>query len=82
MQQFWRDGWQTVKRTIQFPSVRPEFGQNIHCVGDRANNVILDAFENVLNNLGGNVTEWRPRIEHAQIFSQADLKRMARLGGR
>ncbi|KIK09545.1 hypothetical protein K443DRAFT_671448, partial [Laccaria amethystina LaAM-08-1] len=64
VQQFWRDGWQT----------------NIHCIGDRANNVILDAFENVLNNLGGNVTEWRPRIEHAQIFSQADLKRMARLG--
>lgn len=64
VQQFWRDGWQT----------------NIHCIGDRANNVILDVFENVLNNLGGNVTEWRPRIEHAQIFSQADLKRMVRLG--
>ncbi|KAF9526004.1 amidohydrolase 3 [Crepidotus variabilis] len=61
---YWRDGWQT----------------NIHCIGDRANDVILDIFEDILERQGGNVTEWRPRIEHAQIFTLADLERIGRFG--
>ncbi|KAF8901017.1 amidohydrolase family-domain-containing protein [Gymnopilus junonius] len=62
--QFWKDGWQT----------------NIHCIGDRANHAILDIYEDVLEHRGGNVSEWRPRIEHAQIFASEDLKRIGRLG--
>ena len=27
------------------------------------------------------MTEWRPRIEHAQIFAPSDLKRIGELGG-
>lgn len=27
------------------------------------------------------MTEWRPRIEHAQIFTPSDLKRIGELGG-
>ncbi|KAF9562894.1 hypothetical protein CPC08DRAFT_706411 [Agrocybe pediades] len=64
VEQFWKDGWQT----------------NIHCIGDRANHVILDIFEDILENKGGNVSTWRPRIEHAQIFSPDDLKRIGKLG--
>ncbi|KDR78376.1 hypothetical protein GALMADRAFT_266881 [Galerina marginata CBS 339.88] len=64
VQQFWKDGWQT----------------NIHCIGDRANHAILDIYENILERSGGNVSEWRPRIEHAQIFAPEDLKRIGRLG--
>ncbi|KAG7087462.1 hypothetical protein E1B28_013428 [Marasmius oreades] len=63
---YWKDGWQV----------------NIHCIGDRANHVILNVFEGILQGtqVGPNVTEWRPRIEHAQIMTQADLKRAGTLG--
>ncbi|KAJ3503012.1 hypothetical protein NLJ89_g8625 [Agrocybe chaxingu] len=63
--QFWKDGWQT----------------NVHCIGDRANHVILDIYEDILEQRGGNVSEWRPRIEHAQIFAPKDLERIGKLGG-
>ncbi|KII83661.1 hypothetical protein PLICRDRAFT_180263 [Plicaturopsis crispa FD-325 SS-3] len=62
--QFWNDGWQV----------------NIHCIGDRANHVVLDIYESIIERQGGNVTEWRPRIEHAQIMTLDDLKRIGRLG--
>jgi len=64
IRQFWKDGWQT----------------SIHCIGDRANQAILDIYEGILTQNGGNVTEWRPRIEHAQIFAPSDLKRIGELG--
>lgn len=60
--QFWKDGFQT----------------NIHCIGDRANHVVLNIFERMFKkypNLDG-----RPRIEHAQIMTQDDLKRTGELG--
>jgi len=59
---FWDDGFQV----------------NIHCIGDRANEVVLDIFEDLLK--GANVTERRPRIEHSQIMTPEDLKRIGRLG--
>jgi len=63
--QFWKDGWQV----------------NIHCIGDRANHEVLDIFESIIEGTNkANVTEWRPRIEHAQILTQDDLKRVGRLG--
>lgn len=52
---------------------------NAHCVGDKANHAILDIFEDILHN-GGNVSEWRPRIEHAQILIPPDFERMGHLG--
>ena len=54
-------------------------GQNIHCIGDRANHVVLDIFENIF--LDDNITDSRPRIEHAQIMTLDDLERVGRLGG-
>lgn len=42
---------------------------------------MLDIFEEILDRENGSVTEWRPRIEHAQIFTQEDLLKMGRLGG-
>ncbi|KAH0579709.1 Putative amidohydrolase ytcJ [Termitomyces sp. J132] len=62
--QFWKDGFQV----------------NIHCIGDRANHVVLDIFEDIIAQRGGNITEWRPRIEHAQIMTLDDIKRTGRLG--
>ncbi|GLB37251.1 putative amidohydrolase family protein [Lyophyllum shimeji] len=59
---FLRDGWQV----------------NVHAIGDRANGIVLDAFEASLK--GVNVTASRPRLEHAQIMTEADMKRLGRLG--
>ncbi|KAG5719455.1 putative amidohydrolase ytcJ [Termitomyces sp. T112] len=59
---FLRDGWQV----------------NVHAIGDRANGLVLDAFEASLK--GANVTALRPRLEHAQIMTVADMKRLGRLG--
>ncbi|KAJ3759321.1 amidohydrolase family-domain-containing protein [Lentinula raphanica] len=62
--QFWKDGWQV----------------NVHCIGDRANQVILDIFEDLIGVGNASVSEWRPRIEHAQIMILEDLERTSRLG--
>ncbi|EJD04927.1 uncharacterized protein FOMMEDRAFT_105127 [Fomitiporia mediterranea MF3/22] len=60
---FWNSGFQT----------------NIHCIGDLANNVVLDIFEKLLRD-NSSAAEHRPRIEHAQIMTPSDLERTARLG--
>ncbi|KAF9792984.1 amidohydrolase 3 [Thelephora terrestris] len=59
---FLRDGWQV----------------NIHAIGDRANAIILDAFENALKDT--NVTALRPRLEHAQFMRKQDMTRLGKLG--
>ncbi|OCH90259.1 hypothetical protein OBBRIDRAFT_793498 [Obba rivulosa] len=59
---FMRDGWQV----------------NVHAIGDRANGVVLDAFEEALKDV--NVSALRPRLEHAQILAKADMARFGSLG--
>ena len=49
----------------------------VHAIGDRANRVVLDAFEQAL---GADLSRARFRIEHAQVVSPADLPRFARTG--
>jgi len=39
---------------------------------------VLDAFEAALDT--ANVTALRPRLEHAQILSQKDMRRLGKLG--
>ncbi|KAH9990826.1 amidohydrolase 3 [Russula vinacea] len=56
------------------------FQVNIHAIGDRTNEVVLDVFEDILSKPGADVDTWRPRIEHAQILQPSDLERMGRLG--
>ncbi|KAH0834031.1 amidohydrolase family-domain-containing protein [Lanmaoa asiatica] len=64
VKQFWEDGWQV----------------NIHCIGDRANHIVLDIFDDILSNSEhGSATQRRPRIEHAQIMTLDDLERVGRL---
>lgn len=43
--------------------------------------MILNAYEEIIEKDNANVSEWRPRIEHAQIFAQEDFARLGRLGG-
>ncbi|EGO20377.1 hypothetical protein SERLADRAFT_363652 [Serpula lacrymans var. lacrymans S7.9] len=65
LRSFWEDQWQV----------------NIHCIGDRANKVVLDIFEELSQS--GNtsmISDRRPRIEHAQIMTLDDLVRVGSLG--
>ncbi|HET6527837.1 MAG TPA: amidohydrolase [Balneolaceae bacterium] len=50
---------------------------NIHAIGDRANRVVLNAFENVRDSLGDQ--NLRHRIEHAQIVNVKDIPRFKEL---
>ncbi|KIM45737.1 hypothetical protein M413DRAFT_442349 [Hebeloma cylindrosporum] len=61
---FLRDGWQV----------------NVHAIGDRANGIVLDAFETALKGSNTNVSALRPRLEHAQIMTRADMERLGKLG--
>ncbi|KAJ3539262.1 hypothetical protein NMY22_g4813 [Coprinellus aureogranulatus] len=72
---FLRDGWQVIAEKI-LPDTR--LSQNVHAIGDRANGIILDVFESTLQ--GVNVTALRPRLEHAQMMTDEDLKRLGKLG--
>ena len=46
----------------------------MHCIGDKANRLVLDAFESY------NGDRLRSRIEHAQILSPVDIPRFRKLG--
>ena len=54
------------------------FQVNTHAIGDRANRVVLDAYEAALQQTGR--TTGRHRVEHAQILAPEDLPRFAELG--
>jgi predicted amidohydrolase YtcJ len=50
----------------------------MHAIGDRANSVVLDAYE--MASSGGLGPELRPRIEHCQILRERDVERFVQLG--
>lgn len=52
----------------------------MHCIGDRANHVVLNGFEAAIGVDKEAGRARRLRIEHAQIFTQEDLKRGAEMG--
>lgn len=54
--------------------------KNVHAIGDRANAIVLDVFEAAAKEV--DLSALRPRIEHAQIMLEADMKRLAKLGGK
>ena len=58
-------------------SFKHGFTANTHAIGDRANKIVLDAYENVFKNTGGRLL--RNRIEHAQIVHVDDIPRFKSL---
>jgi predicted amidohydrolase YtcJ len=54
------------------------FQLNVHAIGDRANRVVLDTFEEALR--GVPAADHRFRVEHAQILHRHDILRFAELG--
>lgn len=55
------------------------FQVNTHCIGDACDRLCIDAYERALNLIGSDGSAERHRIEHAQIFSEPDIPRLAPL---
>lgn len=51
-----------------------------HAIGDRANHIVLNAYERALQETGKLGTDHRFRIEHAQVLDSADIPRFRELG--
>jgi predicted amidohydrolase YtcJ len=50
----------------------------VHAIGDRANRMVLNAFSRVLEDI--KPSDFRPRIEHAQVLAAEDVPRFKKLG--
>ena len=64
-------------------SLRKGIQVETHAIGDRANRMVLDLYEQVFNEIPPAeraVTEPRWRIEHAQVLAPEDIPRFAELG--
>ena len=59
-------------------ALRNGFQLNTHAIGDRANRMVLDAYEKALAAVPSG--DHRFRIEHAQIIHSDDIPRFAQLG--
>lgn len=85
----------TTLRDITLAWASVGYQVNIHAIGDLANRIVIDAIEHALRELAPKMTtdegdgatslaeiqdKMRFRIEHAQIVSAADQKRMRALG--
>ena len=65
-------------RATAIAALRRGFQLCTHAIGDRANRLVLDAYEAALDTVP--TADHRFRIEHAQILSHDDLPRFAALG--
>lgn len=64
-------------RDVAVRALRAGFQLNVHAIGDRANRMVLDAFESALEEEPR--ADHRFRIEHAQIIHFQDIPRFAAL---
>jgi len=83
-----RASWPTFLPLIQ-RWVEAGFQVNSHAIGDRANTLVIDAYEQVLSQLSNSThahstrdsfNSLRLRIEHAQVLRPTDMERMGRMG--
>jgi predicted amidohydrolase YtcJ len=58
-------------------ALRNGFQLNVHAIGDRANRIVLDAFEAALKQVP--TADHRFRVEHVQLLNYADVPRFAKL---
>jgi predicted amidohydrolase YtcJ len=65
-------------RDVSVKALRGGFQVNVHAIGDRANRVVLDEFEQAFGQVP--LADHRFRIEHAQIIHPDDVPRFAQLG--
>ncbi len=67
-------------RAIMNDAVRAGFQVMTHAVGDRANNMLLNLYEEVLKENPERAKDARLRDEHAQILDCQDISRFSNLG--
>lgn len=60
-------------------ALRSGFQVCVHAIGDRANRMVLDAFEAALKRVAPR-SDPRLRIEHAQVIAPEDIPRFAKIG--
>ena len=60
-------------------ALRTGFQACVHAIGDRANRMVLDAFEEALKRVRPSADP-RLRVEHAQVIAPQDIPRFAKLG--
>ncbi len=67
-------------RSLMSDAARRGFQVASHAIGDRANNIALHLYEQVLTALPDGGRDKRFRIEHAQVIDPADIPRFSKLG--
>lgn len=56
------------------------FQLSVHAIGDRANHIVLNIYQDLFNETEGRGNEARFRIEHVQVLDPTDIRRFALLG--
>jgi hypothetical protein len=56
------------------------FNMRVHCIGDAANHVAINAYERALQATGVDGRQARFALEHAQVLTAQDIPRLAKLG--
>lgn len=69
-----------VLRTVVSEALEHGFQVCIHAIGDRANNITLNVYEEVLKSHNARPEKARFRIEHAQVLDKNDIHRFHELG--
>lgn len=65
-------------KQVSLQALEKGFQVNVHAIGDRANRIVLDEFEQALRERPS--ADHRFRVEHAQIIHPDDIPRFAQLG--
>ncbi|MFC2161723.1 amidohydrolase [Acidobacteriota bacterium] len=56
------------------------FNLRVHCIGDAANRIAINAYERALKATGINGADARFALEHCQVLTPEDIPRLAKLG--
>jgi predicted amidohydrolase YtcJ len=56
------------------------FNMRIHCIGDAANRIAINAYERALEATGTDGKKARFSLEHCQVLTPEDIPRLAKLG--
>jgi predicted amidohydrolase YtcJ len=67
-------------RKIAEAALAAGFQLCVHAIGDRANHIVLNVFDDLFKMDAARMKNARFRIEHAQVLEPADIPRFGRLG--
>lgn len=69
-----------VLKTAAAQALQHGFQLCIHAIGDRANHIVLNVYEEAFKTLPAKAKDARFRIEHAQVIDTTDIPRFHQLG--